>query len=297
MITLLVDGNYLAWRAYHSTGMLRHNDIETGVAFGLLREVEAQIEFHGAQRVVLAFDHPSKGLRKGILPTYKSSRKSNRKDLDEEELEKLAIFYEQVRRLKQELLPMVGYRNIVEVPGYEADDIIAGYAQKVDGTDEAVIISADGDLFQCLTPKVWFHNPTSKKTTTISSFVDKWGVLPEQWASVKAMAGCKTDDIPGIKGIGDKTAAQWFSGKLKEGKKFKAILDNLDVYNNNLPLVRLPFPGLVLPDLVDDEITEASKLAVQVELGIRTDRSPKKKQKFTTTNYQSVGRYSDGFDI
>lgn len=270
---LLVDAQYLCHRARYVVGHLSHRNVATGVAFGVIRDVENQIEFHGADRVVFAFDHPGPSLRKQILPTYKSSR---RKDLTDEEKADLVVFYEQLNRLKTSLLPSIGYRNIVEVEGYEADDIIAQISRDLPVGDDAVIVSADKDLYQCVCSNVRFHNPTSKETVTPESFFKRWYIPPEQWSHVKALSGCSGDDVLGIRGIGEKSAAGWFSGSLAKGKKWDLINDNIDVLARNLPLVKLPFPGLVLPELVDDELTESKKIAVQTELGIRVRRGGKK---------------------
>lgn len=267
-VILLVDANYLARRAQYTTGQLSYQGEMTGVAFGFLRDVESQIEMRGITRTLFAFDS-RRSLRKKVLPSYKSSRTENLSDEDRQQND---LFYEQLHRLKTELLPMEGFKNIVEVDGYEADDVIAKYAQYVESPDEAIILSADNDLLQCVTENVYFHNPTSKKIVNRQSFIQEWGIPPEQWAQVKALAGCATDDVVGVKGVGEKTAADFFNGKLKKGVRWHLVSENLDLIGKNLPLVKLPFPGIVVPDLVDDEVTEAKKLEVQQVLGIRGRR-------------------------
>jgi 5'-3' exonuclease len=223
------------------------------------------MESHGASRAILAFDS-SNSIRKEFYPTYKSKRKEG---LTEEQIAENKEFYIQVRRIQEVLLPASGYRNIIECDGYEADDVIAAVASALPDGVDAVIVSADNDLLQCVGPHVVLHNPSSKKTVDLQSFISTWGLHPEQWAQVKALAGCGTDDVVGISGVGEKTAAAFLTGKLKAGKKFDAINANLGVMAVNLPLVKLPYPGIGIPNLVDDEITEAKKLGVQQELGIR----------------------------
>src|SRR3990167_2003289 len=267
---LLIDGSCFAHRAHHVLGQLTHEGMGTGVAFGMMRDIEIQIELHGASKVVLAFDHPGLSLRKQICPTYKGNR---RQDLTDEEKEDYRLFYEQVDRLKSYILPSLGYKNVLEVSGYEADDILAQVAEKIPDDEEGVIATTDKDLLQCLRSNVRCYNPTSKKMVTSESFYQAWNVTPEQWASVKALAGCPTDNAEGIKGIGEKSAAGWFNGKLKQtSKKWLLINENIDFLKKNLPLVKLPFPGLRLPELVDDERTESKKIAIQEQLGIRSRR-------------------------
>lgn len=291
---LLVDAQYLSHRAKHSTGSLSFEGQGTGVAFGVIRAIEDMISLHESQVIVLAFDHPSLGLRKASLPTYKSTRNANK---TEEDKQADVLFGAEIQRLKKEILPLIGYRNILEKPGYEADDIIAKLAKELPENDTAVIISSDGDLLQCLSDRVICYNPTKKVAVTADDFRAKWKLDPHQWAQVKALAGCKTDDVVGIPGVGEMTAAGFFNGDLKESKdpekkpgRYEKILANLSIMNKNLKLVKLPYPGLELPPIVPDEITEESKLEALSLLGIRpARRSARAKEK----SKQQDG----GFDI
>lgn len=292
-VWVLVDTTYLCHRARHTTGGdggLEYDGRPTGIAFGVLRTINDLMDTYSPHRMVLAFDHQDKGLREQILPTYKSSRASRKQELTEEERAERQSFYEQVNRLQNDILPKMGYNNVLSVSGYEADDIIAALAEKVPNADKGVIVSGDKDLYQCLQPHICMYHPITKVTVTSASFRKEYGIDPVQWAGVKALAGCSTDDVVGIRGVGDKTAARWFSGDLKvDSKKYKAISENLDVHNRNLPIVKLPFPGLKLPKIVADNVTEASKAAVERELGIRASRiSTKAKEKM---------RKMRGFDI
>lgn len=269
-VWLLVDTNYIARRALYTTGGLQYGGVSTGVSFGVLRDIEGQIEYHGANRTILAFDSRN-SLRKKICPKYKANRDDKTEEQKEQDLE----FYVELRRLKEELLPIVGYRNIIEVDGYEADDIIAQVALVLPSSVDAVIISADHDLLQCISDHVRFHNPSTKKTVNLRSFFDEWGLLPEDWPMVKAIAGCGTDNVEGIRGVGEKTAAQFIAGKLKKGKKYDSITCGYDVVARNLPLVGLPLGGLELPPILPDVLTEAGKIEAQQLLGIRAKRRPR----------------------
>lgn len=268
---LLIDSLYLAYKSHYSTGGLSFEGTATGVAFGFLRDIETQTNLHGATNFVFAFDYGGPGLRAEIDPKYKYSRYN--KDLTDEELEIQKSFRGQVKRLRLEILPDMGYKNIFNIRGFEADDIIAQIANDLPISDEAIIITADEDLWQCLASNVRWHNPRSGDTITYRSFIRKWDIHPSMWSSVKAIAGCTTDDVKGIEGIGNKTAAKWYANKLNsKSKKYKAINDNIEVHNKNIDLVRLPFPGLELPNLREDEVTEQKKTAVEVKLGIKPKR-------------------------
>lgn len=267
---LLVDSNYLCYRAYRTTGGLSHQGKLTGVAFGFIRDIEILSELFEPSIVVFAFDAGGPGKRSEISSVYKSSRQ----EMTEEEREEKRQFYDQVHRLRSQILPDLGYKNVIWRKGYEADDIIAKIAEDLRTDQEATMISADGDLFQCLSDRVSFYNPHSKKITTAKKFREQWGLAPSMWASVKALAGCGTDDVEGIRGVGEVTAAKWFNGKLKpDSKGYKLISDNLEVFNKNIDLVKLPFPGLELPELVPDDTNLAKLMKVKADLGIKAKRT------------------------
>lgn len=266
---LLVDVSYMAYRAFFSTGQLSFRGEPTGILFGMLRDVDTLINQFGASQCVMAFDCGGAGLRGLLLPTYKGNRPS----MDEQQAE---AFYTQVAKLRVKIFPALGFRNIFRVKGYEADDILAYCANRLPENQDGVIITSDEDLWQCLRTNVSWYSPGKKKVVTSAAFKEEWGIDPCQWPDVKAFAGCSTDNVPGIDGVGEKTAAKWYRGKLKpDSIAYQKISAGLDVHKRNIPLVRLPYPGLELPELRDDELTQENKIKVQVELGIRHDRKPR----------------------
>lgn len=267
---LLVDANYLCRRAQYSTGSMSFGGLATGVAFGVLRDLRDISDQLGPHRVIIAFDHPGKSLRKAVYPEYKAHRavsEDPEKQLEEKE------FHKQVARLKYDLLPRIGYQNIWEVEGYEADDIIAQYALGIPVNEQGLIYSSDKDYWQCITPHVYCRDPRSGRVMTYRSFRDEYKIFPHQWANAKAFAGCGTDNVEGLPGVGEKTAIAWMLNMLKPtSKKFKTIEDGIAVHNRNLPLVQLPYPGLKLPKALEDEVTHDKIRAVEEELGIRARR-------------------------
>jgi len=267
MTWLLVDANYLCHRAWHTVGHLAHRGESTGVAFGFLRELDYQKELHGINNCVIAFDHPGPGLRQGILPTYKETRRTKKRT--DVEVDQRKDMNAQMVRLRAEYLPALGYRNVLEAEGYEADDIIALAAEILPTSAQAVILTADEDLLQCITPRVRWHSPAKGKTVTFDSFCAEWGITPGEWATVKALAGCGTDDVPGLRGIGDKTAAKYLAGNLKKTTVAynKILADQDQTIRRNKKLVTLPFPGLRLPMLGLDDVTIVRRRAVDSWLG------------------------------
>ncbi len=276
---LLVDGTYLAYRAWYAIDHLSYKGVGTTVAFGVIRELDKQRELRQSDRTVIALDHSGRGLRRDLMEGYKSSRRAVvfRDATDNAiEQERKQEFRDQLKRLMKQILPDLGYRNVISEKGYEADDIIAKAADDLPEGDTAVIITADKDMWQCLRPSVSWYNPQLNKLVTSESFRSDWGIEPAQWACVKAMAGCATDDVPGIDGIGELTAVKWFVGRLNpKTKTYLKIVDNMDVYTRNFPIVALPFPGLKLPKLHADNLTDGRRAIVFDELGFKVMRKRK----------------------
>lgn len=282
---LIFDTTYLAHKARFSTGSLKFDGNPTGVAFGVLRDIETFLEMYNPCTCVFAFDWGGAGLRGQISPQYKISRHNELqpdgtwapKSMTEDEIEEQRLFHEQCKNLYQIVLPGMGFKNLFRVKGYEGDDIMAKIAEDLKAGDEGVLITGDHDLWQCLQPHITWHSP-SHGVVTNESFQKEWGLLPSQWTMVKAIAGCDTDDVIGIKGVGEKTAAKWVLGSLKPtAKKYEAISKDLDVITRNMPLVSLPFPGTPSFELKEDEYSEDKKREVYMTLGIRSDRRAKAK--------------------
>ncbi len=274
---LLVDGTYLAYRAWYAIDHLSYKGVGNTVAFGVIRELDKQRELRQSDRTVIAFDHSGRGLRRDLMEGYKASRRlpDDRSDIDSQN--RKLEFRDQLRRLTKQILPDLGYRNVISEKGYEADDIIAKAADDLPEGDTAVIVTADKDMWQCLRSSVSWYNPQLNKLVTSESFRNVWGIEPAQWAAVKALAGCPTDDVPGIEGVGEKTAAKWEAGKLSpESKAYKKIKDNLSIITRNFPIVALPYSGLRLPKLHSDNLTDRRRAIVFDELGFKVMRKREK---------------------
>ncbi|MBU0846516.1 hypothetical protein KKH23_04950 [Patescibacteria group bacterium] len=282
---LVLDVPYLCHRAYHAMGGLVYDDAGTGAIFGVLRDIVALQDSFRTGRCVFAFDL-GLGLRRKILPTYKNSRRTRYREAPEEEQAARRDFHGQVRLLREEYLPAAGFRNVFAAKGFEADDIIASVVAELPQDEQAIIVGSDQDLWQCLRPNVWCWNPQKRKAYTIELFQAAWGLEPEQWADVKAYAGCSTDDVPGVPGVGETTAAKWLRGELGEHTKAARKLDAArDVYERNIELVRLPFLGTPTFALRQDDVTEEQWQDLADRLGMKSIR---------TAVPWSVGRKSRG---
>lgn len=252
---LVLDTNYLCWKNYH-TGMrdLSHNDMDTGSIFGILKDVMYLQNLFATTNVAFCFDDFVSN-RAEVYKGYKEDRQRRKEEMSLEDHRKYISMITQITVLRVDILPHIGFQNIFAQEGCEADDMIASICQHNPGV-EIVIVSADHDLLQLLRPLISIYNPTQKKTTTQAAFEEKWGIAASDWPLVKSIAGCSSDSIPGVKGVGESYAAKFIKGELTKGKKYDAIIDSKTIIKRNLKLVRLPFPGTVPCVLQKDHINE-----------------------------------------
>lgn len=255
-------------------GHLSFEGSATGIVYGFLKEIEVLKEFHRCGNILFCWDVGQK-IRKTICPTYQKNR---HKDYTEEEEAFEIDFRFQMKRLRKEYLPLIGYKNIFWQNTYESDDIIASLCQNIDEGDEYIIISADHDLYQLLSGNVSMYSPSGNKRTTLQSFKQEYGIKPAEWPLVKALAGCSSDKVEGIKGVGEKTAIKFLTGQLKETTKaYKSLVDNKEkVLERNLPIVKLPFEGTWIFEIQKDELSEEGYNEVIDKLGMSSLRKEKK---------------------
>lgn len=251
---LLIDLSYLAHRARYALDGLQFQDLPTGVLFGFFEQLRTicHDERCRSNRVAMFFDSKHT-YRKKDFPDYKAHRKDK---LTEEEVEQLHVMYQQVKLLRTEILPAIGF-PIYQQTGCESDDLMAIAAREFKGLErQAVIITADGDLWQCITPAVHWYDPCRKRYLDPDGFRTEKGLRPEQWKEVKALAGCDGDGVPGIPGVGTKTAVDYLLGKLNTGyKRAKAIVspEGRAIYERNKGLVFLPHPKTKPISLLEPE--------------------------------------------
>ncbi len=272
----ILDCHYLCYRAWFTTGGLSYGDTDTGVLYGFLREIVTLQDRFLPSCFIFCFDHGTP-IRKEAYPAYKSNRHKN---LSEEDIEGLKLFRKQVRELRKEHLPALGYSNIFYQKGYEADDCIAKIVHRYNHDNiRHVIVSADHDLYQLLGRRCSIYNPHRKTVTTEKSFSKEYGVSPSQWVDVKSIAGCSTDSIGGIRGVGEKTAAKFIAGKLDgQSKAFQKIVEGNAIWKANVPLVSLPYEGIKDFRVRSNEEVSAVDWEIMMEkLGMKTlkNKAPK----------------------
>lgn len=244
---IAIDVSCLAYRVWYSLPKLTWKGQPTEVLFGFFRAVEELRTIFASDDLVFCFDSKS-SKRREIFPGYKLGRHEHE---DKEHRLRRKAFKAQMKLLKTRCLPRAGFRNVFVAQGYESDDLLAVVAMTVasQGQDEVVIVTRDSDLYQCLRPRVVIYDPQLKKVRDHLWFRKQYGIPPRDWVKVKAMAGCKTDSIPGIRGVGEKTALSFLQYKCRSDKVARDILSSGDQFSFNLKLVKLPFPGCPVPDL------------------------------------------------
>ena len=198
---VLIDGHSILNRAFFGVPPLTNSEgLHTNAVYGFLNIMFKILDEEKPDYLTVAFDRSEPTFRHQMFDAYKGTRKPMAQELRE-----------QVPVMK-EVLQAMGI-TIVEKPGYEADDLlgtIAGMAE-AQGMDVS-IISCDRDLLQLATDKVKIRIPKTKRTGTeiedyyAADVVERYQVTPKEFIDVKALMGDSSDNIPGVPGIGEKTA-------------------------------------------------------------------------------------------
>ena len=198
---VLIDGHSILNRAFFGVPPLTNSEgLHTNAVYGFLNIMFKILDEEKPDYLTVAFDRSEPTFRHQMFDAYKGTRKPMAHELRE-----------QVPVMK-EVLQAMGIK-IVEMPGYEADDLlgtIAGMAE-AQGMDVS-IISGDRDLLQLATEKVKIRIPKTKRTGTeiedyyASDVLERYQVSPKEFIDVKALMGDSSDNIPGVPGIGEKTA-------------------------------------------------------------------------------------------
>ena len=264
---ILVDSNFLCHYISFRNQGFSHNGKSTGVVFGFMKSLLSLSKTFNSSRFVFAWDS-RRSLRKLDFPGYKKREKKS----EEEEVRLLELFRQMVE-LRTDVLPRFGFRNNFLRTGYEGDDIIASVCQ--DRLDEEMcIVANDNDLFQVLSNNHIMYDMKKKARYTYKDFTKEYGILPMQWVDVKGLAGCIGDKVPGVPGVGVKTAIRYIEGTLPEkSRAFREIVraNNDGTVVNTRLLVELPYSGLEPFYLEDVEVFETDDfLDICSEFGFRS---------------------------
>jgi len=220
----LIDGSGYIFRAYYALPPLsrKSDGLPTGaisgfcsMLFKLLEDSRSDDSIHKPTHFAVIFDSARKNFRNDIYKEYKANRSEAPDDLVPQ--------FEYIRKsVKAFNLPSV------ELINYEADDLIATYAKQINKAGaKATIISSDKDLMQLVSNNVRLYDPMKSKVLGEKEVIEKFGVKPNQVIDVQALAGDSADNVPGVPGIGIKTASELIN-------KYKD-LDNLLKKSHEIP--------------------------------------------------------------
>lgn len=255
---MIVDGPSLFHIVKHTSQGLTWRGKPTGIIYGFFRKLLSIAKDLRPETAVFGWDSPMLK-RKGVYPGYKANRSGAKEwallDWAEQKQEREA--YQQLHELKRDLLVGLGFVNSFELPGYEADDILANVARQSQ-LGKMVLVTRDHDLWQCINGSVSWYEPVDKVLVDSVEFNKRWGLPAHMWSAVLQITGCSGDNVEGVVGVGEKTAVSFLRGELKtSGKKYQSIVESEKLIEDNAALVQLPYPDMAR-DLVIDVVAKPS---------------------------------------
>ncbi len=236
----LIDGSGFIFRAYHALPpMTRPDGTPVNAVYGFTAMLMKLLEDTDADHVAVLFDRARRTFRNDIYADYKA----NRPDPPEDLIPQFELVREATRALN---VPAV------DMDGFEADDLIATYARQARAAGaEVTIVSSDKDLMQLVGEGVTMLDAVKNRTIGPGEVEEKFGVGPDKVVDVQALAGDSTDNVPGVPGIGVKTAAQLIEAygdldgvldhaeDIKQPKRRQALVDHAADARISRDLVRL----------------------------------------------------------
>ncbi len=222
---LLIDGNSIMNRAFYGIPLLMNKKgVYTNAIYGFLNIVFKAIEDTNSTDLMVSFDLKGPTFRHEMYDEYKGGRKKMPEEL-----------VPQMKAVKEVLKAMKV--NIFEVSGYEADDVIGTFSKIASKSDyESVILSGDRDMLQLVANNVSVLIPKTRGGRTTYEMYDKkevlskYGLNPQELIEVKGLMGDSSDNIPGIPGVGEKTALKL----IKTFKTIEKVYENKDSFTKKL---------------------------------------------------------------
>lgn len=272
---ILIDGSSWLFRAFHALPPLSSAAGEpTGAVFGMLNMVRRLLKDYAPEHLVVVFDPPGKTFREDWYPAYKANRGETPPDL-------VSQFPRVTEVLKAMGLP------VVSMAGVEADDVIGTLTAQARARHQAVlIVTSDKDMAQLVDEQVHLLDTMKDRRLDLAGVQEKFGVSAEQIIDYLALMGDTSDNIPGVHGVGPKTAAKWLAefGSLdalmqradeikgKAGENLRAALNHLPLSRKLATIVcdlDLPFS---LDELTIGPRDEAALTALSQTLGLKPER-------------------------
>lgn len=241
---VLLDVSFVAYRAFYSCRDLQAEDVPTGVLFKFFEQLR-NIAYHSRikSNKFALFADSRRSIRHDSFPTYKANRA---KEETPEETAARDALRDMIRLLRTVILPDMGFAVYMQ-KGLESDDLMAEAARRLTARKrQGVIVTADKDLLQCITDYVHWFSPVQEAYYTPQLFYNKFEMHPALYSVVKAIAGCASDNVPGVPRVGEITAMKYLRGVLPEHNKTYAAIESEDgkkITERNLKLVKLPHPA------------------------------------------------------
>ncbi len=209
----LVDGSSYIYRAYYAIRHLSNSKGEaTNAVYGFTNMLLTLVRDEKPDHLAVVFDAKGPTFRKELYPEYKANRSAMPEDL----VPQVPLIKEVVRAFNMPAL---------EKTGFEADDIIATLAREYAAQGlEVTVVTGDKDLMQIVGDRVCLLDTMKGKVSRRDEVIERFGVPPEQVLEVLGLAGDTSDNIPGVPGIGEKTA----SGLIQEFGSIENLLQNID---------------------------------------------------------------------
>ena len=264
----LIDGSGYIFRAYYALPPLtrKSDGLPTGAVngfcnmlFKLLEDSKSDDNKEKPTHFAVIFDSARKNFRNEIYSDYKGNRSDAPDDLIPQ--------FDYIRKSVEAFnLPSV------ELLNYEADDLIATYCEQITAVGAKVtIISSDKDLMQLYKKNIRIYDPMKNKYIFEEDILNKFGVGPNKVIDVQALAGDSSDNVPGVPGIGVKTAAELIneyktlenlldkSGEIKQNKRRQTLIDNRDKAIISKKLVTLKKDVPIKDEIVNFELKDIDK--------------------------------------
>lgn len=258
----LVDGSGFIFRAYYAMAyggqgkMTNPDGVPIGAVMGFTNMILKLLRDYHAPYIAVIFDAGRVTFRNDIYPDYKANRDETPEDL----IPQFSIVRDATEAFD---IPAI------ELEGYEADDLIATYARQAkEAGKKVVIVSSDKDLMQLVDDNVTMLDTMKNKVIDADGVMEKFGVTPDKVIDVQALAGDSTDNVPGVPGIGVKTAAQLINEygsleellaraeEIKQPKRREKLIENAEMARISKQLVTLKQDSPTPVDLCDLKVRD-----------------------------------------
>jgi DNA polymerase-1 len=277
---LIVDGSNLLYRAFYALPRLTSSDgTPTGAVYGFVSSLQKVRNRFSPRYLCVVFDAPGPTFRDELYEGYKETRQKMPEDIAA-----------QIPIIK-EIIDISGIKS-VELEGVEADDVIGSLSRIAAKMDlEVVIVSSDKDLCQLVEKNVQMFDSLKDRIVKAPDVRKKFGVEPENIVDLLALSGDQTDNIPGVPGIGNKTAAALLQefGSVEnltknldfvKGKRRELLRENLENIRISKELAKIkddvPLP-FQMEDFIPKNVDESILTGTLKKLGFRTKKSAEEK--------------------